>query len=86
MAFSKYGNIKLGSGKKEHSDFAWGTMMFTAGLAADILFYSLCEWMLYANQDRIQSLGDTTLWSATGDLSLGHSMLYLHHASALCFM
>ena len=65
MAFSKYGNIKLGSGKKEHSDFAWGTMMFTAGLAADILFYSLCEWMLYANQDRIQSLGDTTLWSAT---------------------
>ena len=65
MAFSRYGNIKLGSGKKEHSDFAWGTMMFTAGLAADILFYSLCEWMLYANQDRIQSLGDTTLWSAT---------------------
>ena len=38
MSFSKYGNIKLGSGKKEHSDFAWGTMMFTAGLAADILF------------------------------------------------
>lgn len=65
IAFSKYGNIKLGSGKKEHSNFAWGTMMFTAGLAADILFYSLCEWMLYANEDRISSLGDTTLWSAT---------------------
>ncbi|RRJ25200.1 BCCT family transporter [Lachnoanaerobaculum gingivalis] len=65
IAFSKYGSIKLGSGKKEHSNFAWGTMMFTAGLAADILFYSLCEWMLYANEGRISSLGDTTLWSAT---------------------
>ena len=65
IAFSKYGSIKLGSGKKEHSNFSWGTMMFTAGLAADILFYSLCEWMLYANEGRISSLGDTTLWSAT---------------------
>ena len=65
IAFSKYGNIKLGRGKKEHSDFAWGTMMFTAGLAADILFYSLCEWILYANESRIQDLGDKMLWSAT---------------------
>lgn len=65
IAFSKYGGIKLGSGKKEHSDFSWGSMMFTAGLAADILFYSLCEWILYANDNRIQTLGDKTLWSST---------------------
>ncbi len=65
IAFSKYGNIKLGGEKKEHSNFTWGSMMFTAGLAADILFYSLCEWILYAREGRIAALGDTTLWSGT---------------------
>ena len=44
MAFSRYGKIKLGSLEKtQYSAFQWGSMMFTAGLAADILFYSLCE-------------------------------------------
>ena len=48
MAFSKYGSIKLGNLEKpQYSNFKWGTMMFTAGLAADILFYSLCEGLLY---------------------------------------
>ena len=47
MAFSRYGKIKLGNLEKpQYSSFQWGSMMFTAGLAADILFYSLCEWML----------------------------------------
>ena len=40
VACSKYGNIVLGSPdeKPKFSFFAWGSMMFTAGLAADILF------------------------------------------------
>ena len=40
IAFSKYGDIVLGSKneKPKYSFFAWGSMMFTAGLAADILF------------------------------------------------
>ena len=47
MAFSRYGKITLGNLEKpQYSAFQWGSMMFTAGLAADILFYSLCEWML----------------------------------------
>ena len=32
--------------KPKYSFFAWGSMMFTAGLAADILFYSFSEWIL----------------------------------------
>ena len=42
LAFSKYGDIVLGEQdeKPKYSFFAWGSMMFTCGLAADILFYS----------------------------------------------
>ena len=41
IAFSKYGDIVLGNAneKPRYSFFAWGSMMFTCGLAADILFY-----------------------------------------------
>ena len=47
IAFSRFGSIRLGNlDKPQYSNFKWGSMMFTAGLAADILFYSLCEWML----------------------------------------
>ena len=35
MAFSRYGKIKLGNLEKpQYSSFQWGSMMFTAGLAA----------------------------------------------------
>lgn len=47
-AFSRFGSIRLGGKSPRYSNLQWGSMMFTAGLAADILFYSLCEWMLYA--------------------------------------
>lgn len=58
IAFSKYGSIRLGGlSKPRYSPFQWGSMMFTAGLAADILFYSLCEWILYAGEDRIMQMG-----------------------------
>ena len=40
IAASKYGNIVLGNPgeKPKYSFFAWGSMMFTCGLAADIMF------------------------------------------------
>ena len=52
IAFSKYGNIVLGEKdeKPKYSFFTWGCMMFTCGLAADILFYSFSEWVLYAQE------------------------------------
>ena len=56
---SKYGNIVLGKQdeKPKYSFFAWGCMMFTCGLAADILFYSFSEWILYATDPHIEELG-----------------------------
>ena len=65
MAFSRYGNIRLGGDAPQYSYFKWGSMMFTAGLAADILFYSLCEWMLYANEDYLKNFGTVQDWAPT---------------------
>lgn len=66
MAFSRYGSIKLGNLEKpQYSFFKWGSMMFTAGLAADILFYSLCEWLLYAGEPHITNMGAMQDWAST---------------------
>lgn len=66
IAFSKYGKIKLGNtAEPEYSSFRWGTMIFTSTMAADILFYSLCEWALYANEPYIEQLGGVQKWAST---------------------
>lgn len=59
LAFSKYGDIVLGEQdeKPKYSFFAWGSMMFTCGLAADILFYSFAEWVMYAADPQIEKDG-----------------------------
>lgn len=65
FSFSKYGNIVLGEPdeKPKYSFFAWGSMMFTCGLAADILFYSFAEWVMYATNPHIEELGFITEWA-----------------------
>lgn len=65
LVFSKYGNVRLGkkNEKPKYSFFAWGAMMFTCGLAADILFYSFSEWILYATDGHLQKLGDIQAWA-----------------------
>ncbi len=65
LAFSKYGNIVLGNPgeKPKYSFFEWGSMMFTCGLAADILFYSFAEWIMYATNPHIAELGSITEWA-----------------------
>lgn len=66
IAFSKYGKIKLGDTEKpQYSSFKWGTMIFTSTMAADILFYSLCEWALYANESHIENMGGIQKWAST---------------------
>lgn len=66
IAFSKYGKIKLGNIEKpEYSSFNWGMMIFTSTMAADILFYSLCEWAMYANESYLEGLGGVQKWAST---------------------
>ncbi len=63
LAFSKYGDIVLGdpNEKPKYSFFTWGSMMFTCGLAADILFYSFAEWVMYATNDHVAGMGKDPL-------------------------
>lgn len=65
IAVSKYGNIVLGeqSEKPKYSFFVWGSMMFTCGLAADILFYSFSEWILYAVDPHMDEMGSIQEWA-----------------------
>lgn len=65
IAFSKYGEIVLGNKdeKPRYNFFSWGSMMFTCGLAADILFYSFSEWILYASDPHIKELGSIQQWA-----------------------
>ncbi len=65
LAFSKYGDIVLGKPdeKPKYSFFTWGCMMFTCGLAADILFYSFSEWVMYATNPHIAEMGSIQEWS-----------------------
>lgn len=91
IAFSKYGNIVLGdkNEKPKYSFFVWGSMMFTAGLAADILFYSFSEWILYATDPHIAELGSIQDWASVYPLfhwSLIPWGFYLVLAVAFGFM
>lgn len=65
IAFSKYGKIVLGepNEKPKYSFFSWGCMMFTCGLAADILFYSFSEWIMYASDPHLEEMGTIQEWA-----------------------
>jgi len=65
IAFSRYGSIRLGhTEQKAYSNFKWGTMIFTSTMAADILYYSLCEWALYATDPHIEEMGGMQEWAS----------------------
>lgn len=65
LSCSKYGDVVFGepNEKPKYSFFAWGSMMFTCGLAADILFYSFAEWVMYATNPHIEELGSVAEWA-----------------------
>ena len=67
IAFSDIGKITLGKpGEKPKYNFwTWGAMVFTCGLAADILFYSMFEWIYYAQEPHVAELGSVQDWAST---------------------
>lgn len=91
LSFSKYGDIVLGKPgeKPQYSFFAWGSMMFTCGLAADILFYSFAEWVMYAANPHLAELGSIVEWAGVFPLfhwSFIPWAFYLVLAAAFGFM
>lgn len=66
LAFSAYGKTKLGNLEQpKFSNLTWGTMIFTSTMGADILYWSLTEWIHYANEVHVQNLGPIDLWAPT---------------------
>ena len=70
LGFSKWGKIRLGNRneKPEYPTLKWGMMIFTSTMSADIIFYSLCEWMMYANEPMIKAKPQKLEWSLTYSL------------------
>jgi len=67
ISFSPIGQITLGEPgeKPKYGFFTWGSMVFTCGLAADILFYSFCEWISYTQESHILEMGSIQDWAST---------------------
>lgn len=86
-AFSKYGKVKLGNiDKPQYGNFMWGAMIFTSALAADIMFYSLSEWAMYASDPHVKSMGSMQMWVPTFPLfHWGPIAWCFHIILAVCF-
>ena len=67
ISFSDIGRITLGKPgeKPQYGFFTWGAMVFTCGLAADILFYSMCEWISYCMEPHVADMGSLQDWAST---------------------
>ena len=67
ISFSDIGKITLGKPgeKPQYGFFTWGAMVFTCGLAADILFYSMCEWISYCMEPHVADMGSLQDWAST---------------------
>ena len=64
----------------------WGTMIFTSALAADIMFYSLSEWAMYASDSHVKAMGDMQTWVPTFPLfHWGPIAWCFHMILAVCF-
>ena len=75
--------------KPKYGFFSWGAMVFTGGLASDILFYSFCEWIYYYEDAHVMGFGDINEWAATFPLyhwSLIPWSFYAVLAAAFGFM
>lgn len=76
VAFSKFGNIKLGNvDKPEYSTFSWGSMVFTSTMAADVLYWSIIEWAYYAMEDPF-ALGETRTLAQFQDIMPAYSLFH----------
>ena len=88
ISFSKIGQIRLGgqNERPQYGFWTWGAMVFTCGLAADILFYSFCEWIYYAQEPHVAELGSIQDWASTYPLfHWGPTVWSFYATLAACF-
>ena len=47
LAFSRFGNIRLGGDAPEFSTFSWAAMLFCGGIGTSVLYWGTIEWGYY---------------------------------------
>ena len=47
IAVTKYGDVRLGGDTPKYSNFSWFAMLFTAGVTAAVIYWSVVEWGYY---------------------------------------
>ena len=47
LAFSRYGDIRLGTSRPDFSTFSWSAMLFCGGIGTSILYWGTVEWAHY---------------------------------------
>ena len=57
FAASPLGKITLGDPEKAMPRFQWGAIVFTTTMAADLLYFGICEWTFYADDPYLATLG-----------------------------
>lgn len=71
LSFSKYGKVRLGDSEKpEYSNFVWASMIYTSTMAADLIYYSLHDWMNYYSQSSTIGTGSNV------DLALRYPLFH----------
>ena len=80
VALSKYGNVKLGTGKPRYSTFAWLGMVFTAGLGAATMYWGIMEWTFVYNSNPLATSGGVVSEVARYEWAYAY---HFHHWSPL---
>ncbi len=73
IAFSKYGNIKMGQEKPKYGMFSWTAMVFCAAMGTSILYWSAIEWVYYVMSP---PLGLEPFSVAASEISVSYSFFH----------
>lgn len=73
VAFSKFGNIKLGNCDPEYSTFKWIAMMMSCGLGSATCYWAFIEWAYYAGTP---GLGIEPMSQLAMEMSVPYTMFH----------
>ncbi len=73
VALSKYGKIRLGDTKPEHTTFKWVSMMIACGLGSATVYWAFIEWAYYIGTP---GLGIEPFSQRAFEMSLPYTMFH----------
>ncbi|MCM5703852.1 BCCT family transporter [Larsenimonas salina] len=74
IVFSRFGNIRLGpdDSRPEFGNFAWFSMLFSAGIGIGILFFGVAEPIFYLDNSGSFGYPNNPHADMAGDIAMGH--------------